>query len=161
MTLDELVALYETHRDCKKLSPKAHAMRVVVAALRDEMSPMALVGMTYESMDRRNWFNEILGSDAVEAAGGLGVGHHNRTPVETAAGGPTSNDGPGGVEQAVPALTPAADVCEWTIDRDPDWNGNYETECNNGWVSMHGKPDDDGYNFCPSCGKPISFKETP
>ena len=72
----------------------------VVSALRDEIVPQhwkMTELSTVSAHDLRRFFNEILGSDAVEAAGG-----------------PTSNDGPDEVILAS-SPTPAAD--EYTLCR--------------------------------------------
>jgi hypothetical protein len=163
MTLADLVALYEAHRNCHKLNPKAHAMRVVVMALREVICDNVYMtqeccGSGVPSRDGRhaeccgdpvhsitrdnliNSFNEILASDGGEAAGG-----------------PTSNDG----QAATSALpSPAADVCEW---HDDAFEGAFLPGCDTPevWFRVGGDstPKEEGYNFCPSCGKPISFKE--
>ena len=62
----------------------------------------------------------------------------------------------------VPRITPAADVCHW---RDDAYEGAFLPGCDTPevWFRVGGDstPKEEGYNFCPSCGKPIAFKETP
>ena len=64
MTVDDLVRLYEEHRNCQKLDPKAHAMRVVVRALRDAST----------HTDAADFFDEILGDAGEKVADAAGDG---------------------------------------------------------------------------------------
>jgi|694.fasta_scaffold28940_14 rubredoxin len=83
-------------------------------------------------------WDEILASDGVEAAGGN-----------------VTNPSEGRV--IAPAAAP---VCEWTKDTHPDDGSHYDTACGDAWCSiLGGTPKQDNYSFCPSCGKPITFKE--
>ena len=173
-TVDDLVRLYEEHRNCKKLDPKAHAMRVVVTALRDEFTKLG----TLEFQD--SWavlkkFEEILAP---------------REGGRREAGGPTREDGrtteagfdslPADVGPSTPAApaptvgqrlikaaheaaaiargdmqpgrvhaAPAPDVCVWVPD--VQFRDAFSTGC--GYVARKrpaGSP-------C-ICAKPIKFK---
>jgi hypothetical protein len=42
--------------------------------------------------------------------------------------------------------------CEWNDDDE----GMFETECGNAFVFNDGGPADNGFRFCPYCGKPIA-----
>ena len=42
--------------------------------------------------------------------------------------------------------------CEWNDDDE----GMFETECGNAFVFTDGGPADNGFRFCPYCGKPIA-----
>lgn len=50
-----------------------------------------------------------------------------------------------------------SDPCKWTLDTMGDGDSHYETSCGQGWCLEEGDPKSDGYNFCPSCGRPIEF----
>lgn len=118
---------------CNGNRAKAQA-RAVVRALRDETRHMTLNRDGLEEL-----FTQILGD-----AG------------EKVAGGSTREDGPGGVEQAVPALTLATDaapaVCVWTGEEYVTYSTSCESEHE---VDPHKAPP----TYCPSCGKPIAFTE--
>lgn len=45
--------------------------------------------------------------------------------------------------------------CEWTEDDD----GNWETSCKNMHVFFDAGPTQNGYKFCPYCGKDLVAKE--
>ena len=152
MTLDDLCRIYVSAYDAElerteDLGDLERAgIRAVVTALRDEIYASSHMDSDYFVSD---WMNEILASDGGDKAGG--------STRKTEQG-----DGATGATSAVATTTPAAApvrCCWWTVDRDPDGEGHYETQCQNGWTLLHGKPELDGYSFCPSCGKPISFKE--
>ena len=116
---------------CNGNRAKAQA-RAVVRALRDETRHMTLNRDGLEEL-----FTQILGD-----AG------------EKVAGGSTREDGPGGVEQAVPALTLATDaapaVCVWRGSKD-------------GQLAYMGCTKRLEWTYdrrrCPSCGKSITFTE--
>ena len=104
MTLDDLVALYKK----KSWHPNIHihpdeeaGIRAVVEALRPRLK-LNFYAISQDVTDKSaaafadGFIDEILGA-----------------AEDQAAGGPTSTDGPGGVEQAVPAVAPAADVCPY------------------------------------------------
>jgi hypothetical protein len=131
----------------EELPEAAHrraGIRAVVEALRDEFEARMKPAVIWDRNSVAFVFNEILGSDADGSV----------------AGGPTREDGPGGVEQAVPALTPAADKREWrpVCIWEPDGRNLWFARCDKqmGHRSYPVAP-----TVCPSCGKPISFKETP
>jgi len=42
-------------------------------------------------------------------------------------------------------------VCEWTQDED----GNWETDCNEVFIFNEGTSVENGFNFCPYCGRPL------
>lgn len=44
---------------------------------------------------------------------------------------------------------PQTTPCLWQQDED----GNYDTECGNRFVFIYGTPEDNGFKFCPYCGK--------
>jgi DNA-directed RNA polymerase subunit RPC12/RpoP len=46
-------------------------------------------------------------------------------------------------------------VCEWTEDDD----GNWLTDCENMHEFSTGGPDENGYVYCPYCGKRVGEKE--
>lgn len=158
MTLDDLIAAYNNgYWSCYEEQHRA-GIRAVVEALRDEFHKNyvnAWLGLTVDDIDAD--FNEIL-----VAAGN-----------EKAAGGPQDDGiliGNQNVEAIIndlhdeqkskAAADPSPEVCEWSVSRDPDGEGHYETQCGNGWMKCVAEPPSrDGYNFCPSCGKPIVFKE--
>lgn len=125
MTLDDLRLVFNTAR-----VDGEDGIRAVVTALRTEMLGASRL------RDIEKLFSKILASDGEEAAGG-----------------PAREDGPGGVEQAVPAVTPAAapDVCEWA---GVSGTQLLTRQCSNFRVEkvVAGA-------FCNNCGKPISFKE--
>jgi hypothetical protein len=62
MKLNDLVKMYEDHRGCQKLDPKAHAMRVVLAALRDDLLPQ-MSNYAWDELEVSNWFDRILTND--------------------------------------------------------------------------------------------------
>jgi hypothetical protein len=47
------------------------------------------------------------------------------------------------------------EFCKWTIYDDEFW----EAECDNVHVFFDGTPQQNGYNFCPYCGKKLSQTE--
>lgn len=132
MTLDDLEKVFWGDQ---REQPTRVRLARVVRAMRNsfDMQLPFEVSMTIDEILLS--FDKILGGDA-----------------EAAAGGPAREDGPGGVEQAVPAVTPAAgDVCEWT-DMGPEWH----TSCGaapTAWVRVKGE------RRCSDCLRPISFKE--
>jgi hypothetical protein len=157
MTIDDLVRDFDIAVSQSKamnredVPDKAHrraGVRRVVEALRDELTEVAshvenIGGL--DALDIAIEFNEILGSDA----GG-------------AAGGPAREDGrPRGLVHPSGPSSPAADFCEWTRDAEA---GAFNPSCDEWSKWTYSDPMDDpeseGYSFCPSCGKPISFKET-
>ena len=80
------------------------------------------------------------------------------TETVEAAGGPTSNDGSDGTLASV--STPAADVCVWTtLALDPMGYGWMRASCNGFESHERGLINQNPPYKCPSCGKPISFKE--
>lgn len=166
MKLDDLVkvylAAYERHPDfADEVEGYVHSgIRAVVAALRDEMLDNGI--WTENKVEA--WMNEILGSDAVEPTVGqrLIKAAHEAAAIARgeAAGGPTSNAGATDPVQAndhaVSVLpTPAADVCEWRPHHATGMGMLYVGKCDRElhFATMYGS--------CPSCGKPISFKDTP
>ena len=178
MTLDDLSKIYEdasTKRYVEWVNApeddnissailRRAGIRAVVAALRDEVDRI----WTWEDMPCNtvlDVFNEILGSDAVEPTVGqrLIKAAHEAAAIARgeAAGGPTREDGRKDNGLTAPDRPkPAADFCEWTKDTHPDDGSHYETACGDAWCSvMGGTPKQDNYSFCPSCGKPIIFKE--
>ena len=141
MTLDDLVTEYNKHcgNPYSPIDIRA-GIRSVVAALRDEMCVFYEDKMVIrDTWDLKQEFDEILGSDAVEAAGG-----------------PTSNDGRGGARVERTLLqAPAADVCEWRlISKAYDGNLHCKTGCKHWAIGFSHQN-----NACPNCGKPIAFKE--
>ncbi len=49
---------------------------------------------------------------------------------------------------------PAHD-CTW----EPDEDGNWDTTCGNVHVFIDGTPHQNGYRFCPYCGRPLAQGE--
>ena len=148
MTLDDLIAVFEKARAEAAPFPQHHedglyaGVLAIVRALRDEIVPPTksrAASSTMLTRHVRDVFNEILG-DAGEK-----VADYTCNGVRVF------------ITQDPPATDAAPAVCVWTVDRDPDGEGHYETQCQNGWTLLHGKPALDGYSFCPSCGKPIKF----
>lgn len=129
MTIDDLVALYESHSTFHKLDPKSHAMRVVVRALRDEMTKLGALEFQ-DSWTVLRKFDEILGDAGDEVAGG---------PRPEAMGG------------TPPATEPAPAVCEWT--RKP-YTALYSSCCDADYLR---NVTDSG--MCNRCGRPIKFTE--
>ena len=104
--------------------------------------------------------NAILASDDVKAAGGgtnTTVLQYSHPKTSDAIAISFTVTGGGGSGKGAPAAAP--DVCEWTIDGHPDYGSHFDTACGDGWNLLNGDPASDGYKFCPSCGKPIEFKE--
>jgi hypothetical protein len=157
MNLEELNILFDfavsrsiqTNRE--DLPPWAHrraGIRAVVEALRDELSGNWIDCSHCGNNDRL--FREILASDGVEA------GTHGSPELDEDArkleamgqdAGPT-------VQDLFPEVfTPAAapSVCEWT-DLGPEWSSSCKVRFG-AFASMKGR------FFCPSCGKPIKFKD--
>lgn len=50
-----------------------------------------------------------------------------------------------------------ANFCLWTRD---DQECCWETTCKNAFVILSGGPEDNNFNFCPYCGKPIHEVKT-
>ena len=46
-------------------------------------------------------------------------------------------------------------ICEWTEDEDGIW----ETDCGNMHVFLDSGPDENGYIYCPYCGKKVGEKK--
>jgi len=119
---------------CNGNRAKAQA-RAVVRALRDETRHMTLNRDGLEEL-----FTQILGD-----AG------------EKVAGGSTREDGPGGVEQAVPALTlataAAPAVCVWN----PNAKGWWVASCDKRYSFR--KSALSKLSECPECNAPIKFTE--
>ena len=42
-------------------------------------------------------------------------------------------------------------MCKWVEDEDGDW----ETECGHIFIVCYGKPEENGFRFCPYCGEEI------
>jgi len=143
MTLDELFEKYyeawsavARQTDGDRQSAGRAGVTAIVRALRDELSKCDWD----EGENMIDALDEILGDAGAEKV----------------AGGSTREDGPGGVEQAVPALTLATDaapaVCEWTGEEYVTYSTSCESEHE---VDPHKAPP----TYCPSCGKPIAFTE--
>jgi hypothetical protein len=49
-----------------------------------------------------------------------------------------------------------ADCCEWKYDEEEDY---YETSCGHLQIIMGGTPTENGYRFCPYCGRKIAEVE--
>lgn len=148
MTVDDLIAVFEKARAEAAPFPQHHedglyaGIAAVVRALRDELSMSKDINSCSACDANYDLFHEILGD-----AG------------EKVAGGSTREDGLGGVEQAVPALTPATDaapaVCAWTLREAgrerSEWQG-----CEKVWRTYTQGLEP---TTCPSCGKLIAFTE--
>ena len=160
MTLDDLIEEFRTQ-------PTTHAgIRAVVAALR------------FSSLVSRKppylWFDDILASDGERhlTVQEQDIVHSALRRGVKAAGGPTREEGgtdekresnslpTDGAEVSPRLPDPAADVCEWTRDAEA---GAFNPSCDEWSKWTYSDPMDDpeseGYNFCPSCGKPIRFVE--
>lgn len=150
-TVDELIGVYieasnavvweaEKRGLCPMtLDMQRAGIAAVVRAVRDEFGRIMYPGDDWNRQGILEQFEVILGD-----AGN-----------EKVAGGPTREDGPGGVEQAVPAVTPATAhapaVCVWT-----DVGDAYRSACGRShfaWTSR------DGVVVCPECKAPIKFTE--
>jgi hypothetical protein len=64
-----------------------------------------------------------------------------------------------GLEAAGPqvrcdGLLSAADVCEWTLEKNTDF---WQTSCGEEWnmPDNEGTPEENGINFCPMCGRKV------
>ena len=143
MTVDDLVKVYcdafYAQRDKAPEKGITEADRAgvtaIVRALRDETRHMTLNRDGLEEL-----FTQILGD-----AG------------EKVAGGSTREDGPGGVEQAVPALTlataAAPAVCVWN----PNAKGWWVASCDKRYSFR--KSALSKLSECPECNAPIKFTE--
>jgi hypothetical protein len=156
MTIDDLVKLYEEHRTCQKLDPKAHAMRVVVNALRDEIDVAIEAAGAWAERDAAEWFNEILGSDAgAEKASGSGpasVHTQEQRPDPQVAGGANTVDAQQCQTNTTPATDAAPAVCVWTrVDKD-----TLESGCDPDGLTNSPKI---YWDECPNCSLPIKFTE--
>ena len=174
-TVDELHEIYRNARlgeifaakdeelvtDVRERAERA-GIAAVVRALRDEVDRI-WIDEDMGCGTILDVFNQILGDAGVQERH-LTVQEQNiihsalRRSVKVAGaervGTPTS-----AVAQAkTPATAPAPDVCEW---RDDAYIGCFTTSCSDdaAWNRLGGTPKDEGYNFCPSCGKPIKFTE--
>jgi hypothetical protein len=59
--------------------------------------------------------------------------------------------------RAALASRPARETCDWKYDgREDDY---WTTSCGLDWCLEAGMPKENGYKFCPHCGKPINFIE--
>lgn len=96
----------------------------------------------------------ILGKNEAGRGGNVG-GEVNHSLNEKVAGGPR----PEAMGSTPPATDPAPAVCVWRANK---YEGAYSPGCETPavWYSDGGEtPQKEGYNFCPSCGKPIRFVE--
>jgi len=146
MTIDELAILATEAEVTEEARQSTFGMRdryqirragirAVVEALRDELRrEWFLDDSGLESVER--WMNEILASDGVEAEPTVGQ-RLIKAAKEAAAI----------AKGEVPAAAP---VCEWT-DLGPEWSSSCKVRFG-AFASTKGR------FFCPSCGKPISFK---
>jgi hypothetical protein len=56
-----------------------------------------------------------------------------------------------------PLPTEMPNICEWRYDgREDDY---WTTTCGLDWCLEAGTPKENGYRYCPQCGKPIVFIE--
>lgn len=57
-----------------------------------------------------------------------------------------------------PAATTTPDVCVWTHDAE---TSSFDAACKGKWVQVYSgtQPAEEGYNYCPTCGKPVQFQE--
>ncbi len=163
MTFEELMGV--AHAAVRKAGRSTEfsdrvMVRAVVTALRDELSKCDWD----EGENMIDALNEILTSDGVEAAGGDNSGEIVTSP---AAAPITAEDwlslAKGTAFEAHASVgetkgfvftetTPAAapDVCVWT-DLGPEWSSSCKVRFG-AFASTKGR------FFCPSCGRPISFK---
>lgn len=123
-------------------------IRAVVAALRDEIGRCLERDAIWPAMRTLvDCCDDILG-DAVneKAAGAVAQEVEPRLREVT------------GASPVRLAADPSPEVCEWMDDA---YIGCFTTSCSDdaAWNRLGGTPKDEGYNFCPSCGKPISFRE--
>jgi hypothetical protein len=151
MTLEGIHAIYDDAYKAYQLEPvcgwsakkaELYALRKVVEALRDEITQCVADNGGWDDSQWLDVCNKILASD--------GDGK--------AAGGSGQDAVPGSIKPSVMAdgidAAPAAapdDVCEWTGD-----GSAWLSHCGTVW-DQHFK--DYSFGFCPSCGKPIKFKE--
>jgi hypothetical protein len=150
MTLEELEKIF--WGDVRE-QPTRVRLKRVVEALRDELFPGSEPHLSIWVDER--WgltlLNEILASDGVEAK-----------PVCPTCKGAGALFGPYDPSDRTPCpeCTPAAaPVCQWRAN---EYEGAYSPGCETPavWYSDGSEtPQKEGYNFCPSCGKPIKFKE--
>jgi len=140
MTLDELNTLFDAacsaqqranSEDVTLWSCRGAGIRAVVLAIRDEMSGASRL------RDIERLFQEILASDGVEAEPTVG---QRLIKAAKEAAAIAKGEAPAG-----------APVCEWT-DLGPEWSSACKVRFG-AFASTKGRL------FCPSCGKPISFKE--
>jgi hypothetical protein len=59
-----------------------------------------------------------------------------------------------GLRSALDALSAMPEPgCEWALDDD----GNYSTGCGQAFVIEWGDLDENGYKYCPTCGRKIHY----
>ena len=53
---------------------------------------------------------------------------------------------------------PSNETCKWTL-MDDDYGPYYDASCGETYLFPDGSVAENGYRFCPGCGKPIEVKE--
>lgn len=197
-TVDDLMLIFDEAEAVVSVTPtkggivpmaaiRRAGIRAVVEALRDEIVPERMritsANDTCTRSSLRQYFNEILGSDAgAEKVAGGSTREDERSVEQLGATSSHATTSPatdplphlserekalfvaalkGDAGPTTPPATAAAPaVCEWTMDTHPDDGSHYDTACGDAWCSvLGGTPKQDNYSFCPSCGKPITFTE--
>ena len=143
MTLDDLVKIFdkaeaEIEWVLKEGDGQRAGIRAVFEALRDELCKRS--EYNWVNSDLRKEFNEILTVAGEVAAGGSA----NTVDAQ---------------QCQISTTSPAADVCEWTDAFSAAANSKWKVRGCDAVGFYSG--DLDGSSVCPSCGKPIKFKETP
>lgn len=139
--VDELTKVYAD----AEFSRQGTGIAAVVRAMRDCLFPVRFHPLDTE--DRHIWdcINEILGDAGDDAAG-------------ASTGNPEVEDD-GRVHKHELSPLPAADFCEWK--HDDDETSSFDAACGGKWCQVFSgtTPIEEGYNHCPTCGKPVKFTE--
>lgn len=157
LTIDRLIEILMTEETDDA------GMRAVVRALRDEIDRI-WIDEDMGCGTILDVFNQILGDAGDEVVGGSANtvdAQQCQTSTPSPATDPCPRCGYPAQDQCDSPgcnIDPAPDVCEW---RDDAYIGCFTTSCSDdaAWNRLGGTPKDEGYNFCPSCGKPIKFTE--
>jgi len=151
MTLEDLMLVYDAAILGRPRRAAEHriGVKAVVEALGDEIS---LDPDCYDCKDTKRLFREILASDGVQGAYGSPELDEDARKLEA-----MGQDAGMTVQDPFPEVfaPAAAPVCVWEQQSLPAF---YNSGC--GLNSMtHGNVVLKCQDTCPSCGKPISFKE--
>jgi hypothetical protein len=168
MTFDELMKVYDKAASnvafLQYEGPDHRAgIRAVVEALRDEL-PRALSEVARKECcgqgNANRYSDQLECCDIPNLMVTTGQVYDAINEILAIAGEGKAHVCDGDVGPSLHQTPAAAPVCEWTMDTHPDDGSHYDTACGDAWCSiLGGTPKQDNYSFCPSCGKPIKFKE--